>query len=250
MKATFIKSILAAFIIIFGVNAKSKAQTYYPVYLCDNGTAKLHMREEEDLVNGDQVYWYLEGVEIPSSVKTYDGTTANLTDYVTPDNLSPGIHNYTNRIKSKDGCWGEMSVAFKVYKLPSKTLELTTNKASYCGSDATLNSVITATTTPAQTLPDGIEYAYVWTATKNTAAVSSISTIGTDLASQSAVNTFTLNTTDAGIYVFNATVKYVKTIDNTGVLKSGVNNGCEVTATVTQTVTVTPKPKTPTIIVQ
>ncbi|TKB97158.1 hypothetical protein [Pedobacter cryotolerans] len=247
MKATIIKSILAAFIIIICVNAKSKAQTYYPVYLCDGGTANLHTPEEVGLTNGDQVYWYLEGVEV--DVKTFNGT-ANTTNITTPNNLGAGVHNYTNRIKSKDGCWGDMSDAFPVYQLPTKTLALTKSIASYCGSDASLNSVITATTTPAQTLPDGIEYAYVWTATKNTAAVPSISTIGTDLASQSAINTFTLNTTDAGIYVFNATVKYVKTTGNTGALKSGDSNGCEVTAATTQTVTVTPKPVRPTIVVQ
>lgn len=249
MKATFIKSILAAFIIIFSVSAKSKAQTYYPVYLCDLGTATLHTPEETSLINGDKVYWYLEGAQV--AVTTYNGTTANMTNYITPNNLTPGVHNYTSRIESAAGCWGDMSEPFQVYKLPSKTLALTTNNASYCGDNATLSSVITATTTPGQTLPDGIEYTYVWSATKNGTVVSPISGIGIDLASKTEVNTFTLNTTGAGTYVFNATVAYVKTASNTGgVIKSGDAKGCEVTATATQTVIVTPKPVKPTIIIQ
>ncbi|TKC10163.1 hypothetical protein FA048_08155 [Pedobacter polaris] len=247
MKATFIKSILAAFIIILSVSARSKAQTYYPVYLCDAGTATLHTPEETTLATGDKVYWYLEGVEV--AVKTFNGT-ANITDYVTPNNLTAGVHNYTTKILSVAGCWGDVSDPFQVYQLPSKTLALTANNASYCGDNALLSSVITATTTPAQALPDGIEYGYAWTATKNGTAVSPLTGIGSDDASKTAVNKFTLTTTGAGTYVFNATVIYVKTVANTGVIKSGDNKGCEVTATATQTVTVTPKPVKPTIVIQ
>ncbi|RYF17505.1 MAG: hypothetical protein EOO42_15820 [Flavobacteriales bacterium] len=247
MKVTFIKSILAAFIIIFSVNAKSKAQTYYPVYLCDGGTATLHTPEESTLVSGDKVYWYLEGTQV--AVLTYDGT-ANKTNYVTPNNLSAGVHNYTSRIESLAGCLGDISDAFPVYQLPTKTLALTKSIASYCGSDASLSSVITATTSPAQTLPAGIEYAYEWTATKNGTNVSPLSGIGTDLASKTNINTFTLSTTDPGIYTFNAKVKYVVATGNTGALKSGDSKGCETPATATETVTVTPKPVKPTIVIQ
>jgi outer membrane lipoprotein-sorting protein len=247
MKATFIKSILAAFIIILSVSVRSKAQTYYPVYLCDGGTATLHTPEESTLSNGDKVHWYLEGTEV--AVKTFTGT-ANETNYVTPGNLANGVHNYTSKIESVAGCLGDLSDPFQVYQLPSKTLALVANNASYCGSDATLSSVITATTTPGQALPAGIEYAYVWSATKNGTNVNPLSGIGSDDASKTDVNKFTLNTTGAGTYVFSATVKYVKTAANTGALKSGDNKGCEVTATATQTVTVTPKPVKPTIIIQ
>ncbi|MBB2144864.1 hypothetical protein GM921_05180 [Pedobacter sp. LMG 31464] len=251
MKTTIIKASLAVFILILSVVSKSKAQTYYPVYLCSGGTATLHTPEEIGLVSGDKVHWYLEGTEITGSVRTYDGTTANSTNYVTPNNLTPGVHNYTSRIESVAGCWGDMSDPFQVYQLPDKTLALTANNASYCGDNATLNSVITATTTPGQALPDGIEYAYVWTATKNGSPVSPLTSIGSDNASSTAVNLFTLTTTGAGSYVFSATVKYVIAAANTsGVLKSGDNNGCIVSATATQTVTVTPKPAKPTIIVQ
>ncbi|RYZ94746.1 MAG: hypothetical protein EOP47_27225 [Sphingobacteriaceae bacterium] len=247
MKATSIKTISAVFILILSLNAKSKAQTYYPVYLCDGGTAALHTPEESTLANGDKVHWYLEGTEV--DVKIFNGT-ANQTNYVTPNNLTPGVHNYTSRIESAAGCMGDLSDPFQVYQLPSKTLALTASNASYCGSDATLSSIITATATPAQVLPAGIEYVYVWSATKNGTNVSPLSSIGADDASKTAINNFTLNTTGAGSYVFNATVKYVKTAANTGVLKSGDNNGCEVTATATSTVIVTPKPIKPTIIVQ
>jgi hypothetical protein len=247
VKATFIKSILAAFILLLSVNAKSKAQTYYPVYLCDGGTATLHTPEESSLVSGDKVYWYLEGTEV--AVITYDGT-ANKTNYVTPNNLSAGVHNYTSRIESAAGCMGELSDPFQVYQLPSKTLALTKNLATYCGSNSSLNAVITATSTPLQALPAGIEYAYTWSATKDGTNVTTLSGIGVDLASNTNINTFTLNTTEPGAYVFNATVKYVKTAVNTGQIKSGDNLGCEVAATAPQTVTVTPKPVKPTIVIQ
>jgi len=247
MKSTIIKASLAAFILILSVVSKSKAQTYYPVYLCDGGAATLHTPEESGLSNGDKVYWYLEGVQV--DVKTFTGT-ANETNYVTPNNLANGVHNYTSRIESAAGCWGDLSDPFQVYQLPSKTLALTANNASYCGDNALLNSIITATTTPGQALPAGIEYQYVWSATKDGTAVSPLSGIGSDDASKTAVNKFTLNTTGAGTYVFNATVKYVTTAANTGVLKSGDNKGCEVSAAATQTVTVTPKPVKPTIVIQ
>jgi hypothetical protein len=247
MKTTLIKSILAAFIIILSLSVESKAQTYYPVYLCDGGTATLHTPEESTLLNGDKVHWYLEGTEV--AVKTFTGT-ANETNYITPNNHTAGVHNYTSKIESAAGCWGDLSDPFQVYQLPSKTLALGTNNASYCGSDASLSSVITATATPGQALPAGIEYGYVWSATKNGTNVTPLSGIGSDDASKTAVNKFTLTTTGAGTYVFSATVKYLLTAANTGVLKSGDNKGCEVTATATQTVTVTPKPVKPTIIIQ
>ncbi|SDF78059.1 hypothetical protein SAMN05421827_101522 [Pedobacter terrae] len=248
MKTTFIKSIFAAFIILLSVNAKSEAQTYYPVYLCDGGTATLHTPEESTLSAGDKVHWYLEGTEV--ATKTFNGT-ANETNYVTPNNLATGVHNYTSMIESSAGCFGEVSAPFQVYQLPGKTLALTANNTSYCGENSSLSSIITATaTTPGQALPAGIEYAYVWSATKDGTNVNPLSGIGADDGSKTDVNKFTLNTTVAGTYVFNATVKYVLTTANTGVLKSGDNRGCEVTATAPQTVTVTPKPVKPTIVIQ
>jgi hypothetical protein len=249
MKTTFIKSILGAFIIILSVSANIKAQTYYPVYLCGGGTATLHAFEETTLVSGDKVHWYLAGVEV--DVKTFNGT-AKSTDYVTPNNLSAGVHNYTTKIESVAGCWGDVSDPFQVYQLPNKTLALTSNNASYCGSDATLNSVITATTTPAQALPANIGYTYAWTATKNGSTVTP-TTIGSDDASKTDVNKFTLTTTGAGTYVLNATVVYIKLDADPlkgGVIKSGDTKGCEIAATATSTVTVTPKPVKPTIIIQ
>lgn len=241
------KAMFATLIIILCISVNSKAQTYYPVYLCNGGTATLHTPEEGGLTNGDKVYWYLNGTQVAE--KTYDGTL-NSTNYVTPNNLAHGVNSYTSRILSVANCWGDMSDPFQVYQLPTKTLELTTSKTTYCGEDASLSSVITATTTPLHSLPDGIEYEYVWTATKNGTAVSPLSGIGTDAGLKAAVNTFTLTTTGAGTYVFNATVKYVKATGNTGVLKSGDNLGCETAATAIQTVTVTPKPAKPTIVIQ
>ncbi|RYF25451.1 MAG: hypothetical protein EOO42_03730 [Flavobacteriales bacterium] len=247
MKTTITRTALATLVLLLSLTFSSYAQTYYKLYLCSDATAKLRTPEEATLVSGDKVHWFLDGTAVGTPI-TFNGT-AGSTDIAVPSNLTVGLHNYTTQIESKDGCLGPKSDDFPIYKLPSKTLALSTpTNASYCGdsSGPSASSQITATTTPGAALPDGVEYVYSWSATFNGAAVTPVTSIGSDNASKTNQNIFTLNTITAGTYVFSATVNYVLTAANTGVLKSGTT--CEATATTSQTITVTPKPGKPTIV--
>ncbi|MFN0256610.1 hypothetical protein [Pedobacter ureilyticus] len=201
------------------------------------------MQNESALNNNDKVHWYLEGVEVAGSPFTY--TTSGTADLIIPASLAPGLHNYTSRIESAAGCLGDLSDPYEIFKLPAKTLALTVNNSTYCGanSGSTSGSVITATTTAAG-VPAGIEYAYTWTVTQG----GNPATPGSADNSNSATSLYTMNTTVAGTYIFNATVKYVLSSGNTGTLVAADTNGCEVNAAATQTVIVTPKPTKPTIV--
>jgi hypothetical protein len=249
MKATILTAILTMFLLT-GINLSANAQTYYNVYLCDNGTATLRTPEEASLVAGDKVRWYKDGVELPGSPIAYTG--ANSTNYALPTNLAVGEHQYTSAIESAGGCLGDPSDPFSVYKLPTKNLALSApTNATYCGdnSAAVVASQITATATPASNLPAGISYSYVWTVTKDGAPVSPLTSVGTDNGSETNNNVFTMTATGAGSYVFSATVVYKLSAGNTGVMRSGDTKGCEVGSTSSQTVTVTPKPGKPSIVI-
>ncbi|WP_113661431.1 hypothetical protein [Pedobacter nanyangensis] len=244
MKTTITRNILTTLILLLGLTFASYAQTYYDVYLCDNATATLQP-QEPNLTNGDKVHWYLGATEV--AVYTYaGGTSAN---YTVPGNLPVGAHSYTTRIESAAGCLGDPSDPFSVYKLPTKTLALSTpTNTTYCGDNsnpAANSSQITATASPASPLPDGVGYTYTWTATFNGNPVMPITTIGSSNGSTTNQNVFTLTASDAGSYVLNATVNYTLLPGNIGVLRAGA--GCEVSATATQTITITPKPGKPSI---
>ncbi|WP_343532489.1 hypothetical protein [Pedobacter sp.] len=243
MKTTITRTVLTTLVLLLGLTFSSYAQTYYNVYLCDNGTVNLRPNEP-NLANSDKVYWYLDGNQV--AVFTYSGTGS--ANYAVPANLPVGPHNYTSRIESAAGCWGDLSDPFSVYKLPTKTLALSPpTNTTYCegNSGSAANSQITATASPASPLPDGIGYSYTWSATRNGTAVTPITDIGSDNASTTNQNVFTLTTVNPGSYVFSATVNYVLLPGNPGVLEQ--QNGCPVNATTTQTITVTPKPGKPTI---
>lgn len=248
MKRTITRTALATLFFLLGLTFSSYAQTYYQLYLCDAGTAKLRTPQEAGLAVGDKVHWFVDGNPYGTPL-TYNGT-AGSTDITVPANLAVGPHNYTSYIVSKDGCMGPESDPFTVYKLPTKSIALSApTQATYCGdaSGTNLSSVITATATPGASLPDGVGYTYTWSATHNGTAVLPVTTIGTITGSEPNVNnTFTLNTTDAGTYVFNAAVVYTLLAGNTGTLRP--TDGCEVATTTTQTITVTPKPGKPTIV--
>ncbi len=244
MKTTITRNIITTLILLLGITFSSYAQTYYNVYLCDNATATLHMPEESTLTAGDKVHWYLAGTEV--GVYTYSG--ANSTNYTVPNSLPVGPHNYTTRIESAAGCLGDESDPFSVYKLPNKTLALSTpTNTTYCGeaSGPAASSSITATATPAAPLPDGIGYTYTWSAMFNGSPVPSMAAIGSSNGSTTNQNVFTLTAIQAGTYVFNATVNYTLLPGNPGVLRAGA--GCEVSAATSQTITVTPKPVKPSI---
>lgn len=249
MKTTITRTLLATLVMLLSFTISSYAQTYYNLYLCGSTTAKLHTPEESTLTanSGDEVHWFLDGVAVGTPIP-FTGT--NSTDIVVPANLSVGLHNYTSAIKSKDGCLGPQSDPFTVYKLPNKTIAISSpTNTSYCEgtSGSAASSVITATATPASALPDGIGYSYTWSATHNGTAVTPVTNIGAVTGSAPDLNnTFTLTTANVGTYVFSATVNYVKLTGNTGVLKT--DSSCEVSTTTSQTITVLPKPGKPTII--
>ncbi len=247
MKTTITRIAIATLVLLLGLTISSKAQNYYDVYLCDNATVKLHMPEEEGLTTGDKVHWFLDGVAV-GTPKEFTGVKGS-TDIDVPANLTTGLHKYTTSIQSVEGCLGLLSEPFNIYKLPSKLLALTKDRATYCGADSGPHSgsVITATTTPDEALPPGFEYEYEWSVTKNGNAFTPLSDIGSSDGSKTAKNVFTMTVKDAGAYEFNATVKYVKLALNTGVFRSGDSNGCSVAATAKQQVIVTPKPGKPTI---
>lgn len=247
MKRTITRTALATLVLLITAVFTSYAQTYYNLYLCDDATAKLRPQQESTLVSGDKVHWFLDGNPVTGTPITYSGTSGS-TDLTVPANLAVGLHKYTTAIESKDGCLGPQSDAFEVYKLPTKTLALSTpTNLSYCGdaSGSAASSKITATSTPASPLPDGIAYTYTWSATVNGTAVTPITSIGSSDGDTDDTNVFTLTTITAGTYVFTAKVDYALTAANTGVLKAGT--GCSVTSTTTQTITVNPRPGKPSI---
>lgn len=249
MKRTITRTALVTLLFLISFTAFSYAQTYYDVYLCDNGIAKLHMPEENTLATGDKVYWFLDGTPVGAAL-VYNGT-AGSTDITVPTDLAVGAHKYTTAIETSGGCLGAMSDPFTVYKLPTKTLALSSpSNSTYCADNSSpiASTQITATATPGATLPDGIGYNYTWSVTKNGTPVVPVTSIGSIATSNTNQEVFTMDTKDAATYVISATVKYVVLPPNVGVLKAGDNNGCEVSTTTSQTVTVTPKPGKPTII--
>jgi len=249
MKTTITRTALATLVLLLSLTFSSYAQTYYDVYICGSKSVKLHMPEENTLNNGDKVHWFDENDNAIGTPIPYTGTPG-MTDLVIPANLAVGLHTYKTRIESAGGCLGDPSDPYTIYKLPTKDLALTENRATYCAgeSNSIKDAVITATTTPAAPLPAGFEYAYTWSVTKDGAPYTPLSDIGTSDNSITEVDKFTMTVKDAGTYVFSATVKYVKTVANTGVLVAEDANGCSVSQTATQTITVTPKPGKPTIV--
>lgn len=249
MKKTITRTALATLVLLLSLTFSSYAQTYYNVYICGNKSVKLHMPQENTLSNGDKVHWFDENDNAIGLPKTYNGTPGE-TDLEIPANLGVGLHTYKTRIESLAGCLGDPSLPYTIYKLPTKDLALTENRAAYCAEESNplvKDATITATTTHPSAPPAGFEYAYTWSVTKNGAPYSQLSEIGSSDNSVTDVNKFTMTVKDPGTYVFTATVKYVKTIANTGVLVSEDADGCVVSKTATQTITVTPKPSTPTI---
>lgn len=246
MKTTITRTLLVTLVLLLGsvLHGFAQTSTYHDVYICGNTSIKLRVSNESTLVNGDKVHWYLGGVEVTGSPFTY--TTSGTADLTVPAGANEGLYTYTSAIESTGGCLGDLSEPYRIYKLPTKTLALSTDKAAYCGDNSgPAGAVITATTTPAGTLPAGIDYAYEWTVTTGTPPVTA--TPGSHNNSSAATSLYTMTTTTPGTYVFNAKVKYVLASGNTGTLVSADTNGCEVTAGATEQVIVTPKPTKPTI---
>lgn len=248
MKTTITRTAIATLVLLLSFTISSYAQTYYDVYICGNKSVKLHTPEESTLANGDKVHWFDENDNPIGLPITYNGTPGT-TDLVVPTNLAVGLHTYKTRIESLGGCLGDPSELYTIYKLPTKTLELTENRVAYCAEESNTikNAEITATTTPLSPLPAGFEYAYTWSVTKDGAPYTTLSDIGTFTNSTTATSVFDMTVKLPGTYVFTATVKYVKSAGNTGTFVQEDNNGCEVSQTATQSIIVTPKPGRPTI---
>lgn len=251
MKRTITCTAFATLVLLLSLAFSGFAQTpssYYDVYICGDRSVKLHMPEENTLANGDKVHWFDENDNAIGTPKIYNGP--NSTDLDIPANLTVGLHQYKTRIENLGGCLGDPSLPYTIYKLPTKELALTENRAAYCAEESNpsiKDATITATTTPLSPLPAGFEYAYTWTVTKNGTPYSPISNIGSSDNSTTDVNKFTMTVKDAGTYVFSASVKYVKTAGNGSIFVAADNDGCSVSQTATQTITVTPKPARPTI---
>ncbi|WP_276088536.1 PKD domain-containing protein [Pedobacter sp. JY14-1] len=116
--------------------------------------------------------------------------------------------------------------------------------AAYCAANGTVNSSnIAATTTGQYTdaiTANDLAISYSYSVTKDGGTAVDGATVGTIAAD----GTFTLNTTDAGIYIITGSVKYVQGTVTTNAL---LGNGCPVNATGSKTVTVTAKPAQPTV---
>lgn len=236
---TYLKILIIA---LFITQGKAFAQTY-PVYLCGT-SASVTLVPNAVINTGDRIVW----VETTGGVNTevQNSTSPN---FVTPAGLSVGEHSYQVHIISAApaGCAGDPSDEYKIYQLPSTTITLAApTLANYCSViTPAASSAIVATSTPGQTLPQDVTYAYTWTATKGGTAVADVTTIGSvSTSSNTLTNTFTLNTTSVGVYALTASSKYVVPTGST--LKSSDGQGC-VNTTTPETVTVSPQPAKPTI---
>jgi len=225
------------------------------IYVCGTETVTLKYSGGYELQSGDKLIWIKDGDGGEAVETVYNGTPGSA-DYAVPlaEITAPGSHTYTAHVMSPDpaSCSGDVSNTVEIIRLPELTLSLDASLAQYCaeesGTDAG-ESTITATTT-ATSLPAEILLEYSWTATKGGAPVDPLTEIGTSEANnptaQDLTNTFTLTSSEDGVYAFNATVQYAAA-DANGVTIKG---GCSYNSTEPATVTVTPKPGTPTITVE
>ncbi|TZF82054.1 hypothetical protein FW774_15275 [Pedobacter sp. BS3] len=247
MKRTITTSVLGVIaIMLYFTNFVSAA--IYPVYVCGDATVTLKPAFAETLAPGDKVIWS----EVGGSAVEKTSADPNFT---TPDNLSAGVHQYTVHVISASPaeCKGDVSDVYEIYKLPETTLALSNpSNAKYCeensgsGSAPVTSSVITATATPAQALPEGVGYIYTWAVTKDGSAAA-IAGVGADDSGTGTTNVFTMNATAKGVYAFTASAKY--SVPSGSVLKSASGSGCEAISG-SKTVEVTPKPGKPTIAIE
>lgn len=230
----------------------------FDLYLCGTGTASLlpDLTVTGTLKTNDIVVWQ----EFNATTDAPMGTATQLT--VTANGVAPafslpalgtGAHNYKVFVisASANSCSGDVSDPFKIYALPAPTITLAAPTLTFCesGSNTALtNSVITATAAALATELTDVSYEFVWTATKDAAAVADVTTVGSIGAiSPTAVNvnTFTLdNTAGHGAYIFKAKINYKV---SAGTLKGDSGNGCVVESAASPTIDVTAKPAKPTI---
>lgn len=214
------------------------------IYVCGAGTVTLAFTGAYTPVNGDKVIW--QKVEADGTtpigaaiVKPYSGVgTGDLVLTGTTDLTTAGDHYYRAHVVSADPatCTGDVSNAIDIYMLPTFTVDVTPATASYCveGSTNTVKTIVSASASPASTLPAGVVFAYSWSSTPAAA--------GAVDAGDS--KKFNMTATTVGSYTVTSSVTF--DVSATGkTLKSASGTPC--TQTGSTTITVAPKPGTPVI---
>ncbi|KLT66572.1 hypothetical protein [Pedobacter sp. BMA] len=208
-------------------------------YLCGTGTVKLTPTFTGYApVAGDKIIWSINGTaQTPVNYNVPADAVYNI-----DPGLAPGNYKYSVQVVPADAnlCPSTASDDMVIEKLPAPAIAVNAPGSTYC-TDQTASTVLTASrTNTTYTLPTGVSMTYAWTATKDGAAVTTITDLGT--ASTSG-DTFTLK---AGVapaaYVFTATGSYA-----TGGVQIVPATTCTATADKTITVTVKPGKATVTI---
>ncbi|ALL07417.1 hypothetical protein AQ505_19135 [Pedobacter sp. PACM 27299] len=250
-------SLIAITFILFALPFSSSAASF-ALYLCGGATAGLipDAAVNATLKNGDKIMWQefdaAGNTPIGSPITVTVAADATPLPFTVGSGLSVGAHYFKVFIiaVNPNNCSGDLSDPFSLYVLPTAAVAIgTPSQTSFCEANSnptTQNSVLTATATALDAALTDVTYAFTWTATKDAAAVTDVTTIGAiGPVSPVNVNTFTLNNTAGhGAYIFKAGVKYVIAPGN-GVLKSPSDLGCPAESAASATITVTPKPGKP-----
>jgi hypothetical protein len=121
--------------------------------------------------------------------------------------------------------------------------------ANYC-ENGTIGSVLVADVTLSDAIPSDITMDYTWTVSKVVSAVTStpsLASVGGAVTSNGSLkNTFTVTTSDVGVYTFSVKTKFLSAT-NVPIKSGTASASCETTASATPTVTVSPKPIKPAI---
>ncbi|MCD0490628.1 hypothetical protein LPB86_20490 [Pedobacter sp. MC2016-14] len=238
----------ATLLCVFALQMSAFAVSY-PLYLCGGATAALRpdATVTAALLPGDRIMWQefqADGTTPIGTVTEIAVTTAATAPaYTTASGLATGAHVYKVFVISAapNTCSGDVSDPFSLYVLPTSSVTLgAPTVANYCeaGGSAT-SSVVTATPSTFDSSLTDVSFAFTWTATKDGAAVSDVTTVGT-----AASNVFTINTTAVGEYTVKTSIAYTV---SSGVLKSGDSAGCVQSSGSSTAVKVTAKPGKPVI---
>lgn len=236
----------------------------FDLYLCGAGTAGLSpdVAVTGTLKANDQLIWQ-EFSDAAGNTPIGNPTTVNVaTDGVAPPftvtGLAVGSHYYKVHVvtANPNACSGEVSDPFKVYSLPAPGVSLAApTSTSFCEANSnptTQNSVIIATATALAGVLTDVTYGFTWSGTKDAAAITDVTTIGTIAAivpTAVNVNQYTLNSTAGkGAYIFKAAVNYVIPTGK-GAFRGDTGIGCTAESAASPTINITPKPGTPTIII-
>ncbi|WP_316797874.1 hypothetical protein [Pedobacter frigidisoli] len=227
--------------LMFLLPAAALAQTP-SAYVCGTGTVKLTPNFSTmgyTPVTNDKIIWTIDGNVQPAIV--YNGSNAT---YETSSSLTDGNHTYVVTIEPNDPklCPSSPSDVINIFKLPPPAIAVSAPGSVYC-TDQTETLVITASNTNTTLpLPTGLSLRYVWSASKNTIALTP-----TELANLGDVSATTETFTTkvkiaAGDYNFTAVASY--TAGTTTIVPAAT---CTGTAATTIKVTVKPGQATITV---